>query len=328
MSQNGSNLMIYLILFIANLVVSLIYFAILRIELKKNKIINKEEKSKKENDKKSKTEQSSILRLIIMIIVPIVGPLYFFVSWVVFKLFMSKPVDLEDVIFSKERVKFNRQAEEEKERNLVSLEEAVEVTEKDELRNLMMNVVSGDIQKSLSSITRALQSEDTETAHYAASVLQDALNEFRVNIDKNLKKMTDEPGHKIMIAEMLIDYMNAILEQKVFVDMEQKEYVGILDNVADILYTEAKDRITIDQIENVGLRLLEIEDFSNCEKWGSRAADLFSSTLAAYTLRLKLYFKMGRKDEFFDLMDELKASTIVIDKETLELIRVTQKVQQ
>lgn len=316
MSQNGQDLMICLILLFANAIVSLIYFVIIRIELKKDR-------KNKKGDLKS--EQSSVLRLIVMLVIPVIGPLYFFLSWILFKLFFSKPVDLEDVIFSKEKVKFNKKAEEEKERNLVSIEEAVEVTEKDDLRALMMNVVSGDIQKFLSSINHALQSEDTETAHYAASVLQDEMNRFRENVDKNLKKMNDEPENKLIIAEMLIEYMNAVLQQRVFVDMEQREYVGILDNVADICFNEARERITVDILDNLSLRLLEINDYSNCEKWADRAAKLFPDSLTGYTLRLKLYFKMGRREEFFELLDELKGTSIVIDKETLELIRVIQK---
>ena len=62
---------------------------------------------------------------------------------------------------------------------MIPLEEAIAITEKQDLRSLMMNVVSSDIKNSLASITLALNSEDTETAHYAASVLQDALNDFR-----------------------------------------------------------------------------------------------------------------------------------------------------
>ena len=131
-----------------------------------------------------KKKHSLELRLIVMILVPVAGPLFFIFSYLVYKLFFSEPVDLEDVVFSKDKVKFNVRAEEEKERNLISLEEAVEITDKKELRTLMMSVVSGDTQKFLSSINFALTSNDSETAHYAASVLQDALNDFRINVEK------------------------------------------------------------------------------------------------------------------------------------------------
>ena len=42
----------------------------------------------------------------------------------------------------------------------------------------------------------------------------------------------------------------------------------------------------------------------------------------AYTCRLKLYFTMGEKEKFFEVLQELKESDIIIDNETLELIRI------
>ena len=65
-----------------------------------------------------------------------------------------------------------------------------------------------------------------------------------------------------------------------------------------------------------------IEDFEKCEKWCERSRIHCPSVLSSYTCQLKLYFSQGRRAEFFNCIDELKASPIVIDKETLELIRV------
>ena len=50
----------------------------------------------------------------------------------------------------------------------------------------MLNVIRGDLQDSLESIALALNSSDSETSHYAASVLRDELNDFRVNVQKSI----------------------------------------------------------------------------------------------------------------------------------------------
>ena len=62
---------------------------------------------------------------------------------------------------------------------MAPLEESLAVSDKRNMRMLMLNVIRGDMQKSLESITMALNSEDSETSHYAASVLRDELNDFR-----------------------------------------------------------------------------------------------------------------------------------------------------
>ena len=59
---------------------------------------------------------------------------------------------------------------------MAPLEESLAVSDKRNMRMLMLNVIRGDMQKSLESITMALNSEDSETSHYAASVLRDELN--------------------------------------------------------------------------------------------------------------------------------------------------------
>lgn len=270
----------------------------------------------------SRKNKGCVFRTIVMLICPVVGICFFLLSYIWFKLFFSAPVDLEDVVFSKERVKAVTHAEEERERNMVPLEEAIEVTGEKDLRILMMNVVRGDIQKFLASIALALNSEDTETAHYAASVLQDALNDFRMSVEKQ-RQLVEEGGPNMPIyAEQLIDYMNQVLEQKVFTDMEQKNYVGIMDEICDIYYEKYPGKMTSSQFEAISMRLLEIKDFVNCKKWCDRAGYHYPNTLSTYTCQLKLYFTNGQKKQFFEVIEELKKSSVVIDSETLELIRV------
>lgn len=271
--------------------------------------------------RKKKNSRSGIMRAAVMLLCPIVGPCFFLLSYLFYRLFFSAPVSLEDVIFSKERVRTFVHAEEDRERNIVPLEEAIEITNTDDLRDLMMNVVRGDIRNSLASISLALNSQDTETAHYAASVLQDALNDFRMNVQKQYQLVTEESDRQVVYAEALIEYMNQVLEQRVFTDMEQKDYVSIMDKVCEVLYEKGRERMTSSHYEAISLRLLETEDFENCQKWCERAEYQYPNTLATYTCQLKLYFNSGQKTRFFEVLDALKHSAVVIDSETLELIR-------
>ena len=69
------------------------------------------------------------------------------------------------------------------------------------------------------------------------------------------------------------------------------------------------------------MRLLEIQSFQEAEKWCLRLAEQHPDQLAAYTCRLKLYFTAKNREGFFRTLAELKGSKVVIDRETLELIR-------
>ena len=258
---------------------------------------------------------------IVMLLCPIVGLLFFLLAKLFYHVFFSQPVDLDGVIFSKERVRTFIRADEESERNMVPLEEAIEVAGTADLRNLMMNIVRGDIKKSLATIALALNSEDTETAHYAASVLQDALNEFRNMVQRGYQSLKEGEKEPEVYAGILIDYMNQVLIQKVLTDVEQKDYVNIMDEICTILYEAAPNHMTSSQFEAISLRLLEVKDYENCQKWCERAIYQYPNTLSTYTCQLKLFFNSGQKERFFEVMEELKKSNIVIDSETLELIR-------
>lgn len=263
-----------------------------------------------------------LIRTVVMILCPVAGPLFFFLAWIWYVVFFSDPVDLEDVVFSKERVRTFVHAEEERERNMVPLEEAIEVTATPELRTLMMNVVRGDIRNSLASIALALNSEDSETAHYAASVLQDALNDFRINVQKKRQEILDGAENASARLAELIDDMDQVLKQRVFNEMEQQTYVKMLDEVCELFFERDRMHMTSAQFEAVTLRLLEIEDYDGCQKWCDRSDYLFPDALATYTCQLKLYFNSGQRRRFFRVVGDLEKSPVVIDSETLELIRV------
>ena len=271
--------------------------------------------------RKKVKNRGCVFRTIVMILCPLVGPCFFLLSYLLFRIFFSRPVDLSDVIFGKERVATFVHAEE-NERNLVPMEEAIEITDTENLRSLMMNVVRGDIQKSLAAISLALNSSDTETAHYAASVLQDALNDFRMNVQKQYQMILSQDDFDASQTEMLLDYMDQVLAQHVFTDMEQKTYVQMMDQICEVLFVRDRGRMTSPLYEAVSLRLLEVEDFYSCEKWCERAAGQYPNSLATYTCQLKLFFNSGQKTRFFEVIEDLRNSLVVLDSETLELIRV------
>lgn len=266
--------------------------------------------------------------LIVMILCPVMGPLFYLLSLMLRKAFFSEPVDLAGVVFGKDKVKGAAHAQEDRESNLVSMEEAIAITNSKDLRTLMMNVVQGDVKKSLHSISLALNSEDSETSHYAASVLQDELNEFRITVENYRKKIEDESETGSAHGEELInnltcviEYMNPFLEQRVFSDIEQVSYVHTMAEFCEKLYALGAELLSSVFYEAVCMRLLEIDEYEECEKWCERGREQYPNTLSSFTCELKLYFNWGNREKFFAAAEALKKSSVVLDRETLELIR-------
>lgn len=282
----------------------------------------KERKTEKEWERMFDNRRAFLIKFFVMLLCPVIGPLFFVISYLLDKaLFWTAP-DLEDVIFSKDRVKIQLKADEERVRNMVPLEEALAINEKKDLRMVMMNMVKGEIQDSLAAIALALDSEDSESSHYAASVMTDELNEFRRRVQTLSWEIMQEDEGETEYEEMLIDYMNQVLKLRIFTIIEQRRFVHIMADTAEKLRQKDQSKLKEEQYESVCLRLMEIEDYTDSEKWCAWLAEQYPERLSAYTCRLKLYFTLQNKEAFFTTLNDLKKSDVVIDRETLELIRV------
>lgn len=281
------------------------------------------------NERQSNTKErlfdnrrAFLLKTAVMLFCPVIGILFFLISYLMDKLLFWTAPDLEDVIFSKDRVKTQLKADEERARNMVPLEEALAINEKKDLRLVMMNMVKGEIQDSLAAIALALDSEDSESSHYAASVMTDELNEFRTKVQKLIQEIQNEKEEETALEEMLVNYMNKVLKLQIFTPIEQKRFVYIMADTAEKIRQKDMSKLKEEQYESVCMRLLEVKEYTDAEKWCARLAEQYPEQLSAYTCRLKLYFTLQNKEAFFAVLNALKQSDVVIDRETLELIRV------
>ena len=256
-----------------------------------------------------------------MLLCPGIGPAFILFAFFLYKIFSFGGVDLSDVVFSKDRTEKFVHPDEDMEKNMVSLEEALEVTDKKSLRTLMLNVIRGDYRKSLASITLALNSEDSETSHYAASILQDVLNDFRSGVQEKYLQCQEKNEQQVENCIRLAEYMNSILEQKILTDLEQHSMTEKMKEVLETAWQLDKGKISSTTYEEICLRLLDIKDYADCDTWCERAMEQYPRVLSSYTCKLKLYFLCGEKEKFFRVMKDLRELDITIDNETLELIR-------
>lgn len=272
--------------------------------------------------------RSCILKAVVMLLCPVVAPICFFIAFL-FWILSRQSVDLEDVIFSKARVKTFNVPEEHKEMNIVSMEDALVVSDRENLRTLMMNIVGNDSSDSLAVIRKGLRADDSETSHYAASVLQDKLGVYRRHVqdtflliqnieieeEEDIEKRADQ-------AAELLEYMIPMLKRDVFGEMEKKEFVRKLDILGDYFAASEKKWFDVYTCDDVFHIALEADEDSIAEKWCSRLIEEYPDSENSYVCRLHLYYKQGRRDEFRETMDALRKSDIVVGAQLLEWIRI------
>lgn len=268
-----------------------------------------------------------IMHTIVMLLCPVVGPAYFVFGFLKYHFAEFGGRDLSDVEFSKRRHAARLKADEERERNIVPVEEAILISDQEKKRTNMLNVLLGETGESLSAIALALASDDSEVAHYAASFLQSKLDDFREHVRQATqtiqeKQSREEPCQEDVLS--LIYDMNHILKQKVLTQVEQTDYIGQMEALCKELYENDREKMETGCYSSLISLLIDQKDTEKAELWGERFAAQYPDQLGAYSLRLKLYFETERKDKFFDVLTQLRASQIVIDNQTLELIRMIQ----
>lgn len=268
-----------------------------------------------------------VMHTVIMLLCPMVGVMYFSLAFLKYRFMKWGERDLSDVEFSKKRHIARMKADEERERNIVAVGEAILVSDQEKKRANMLNVLLGETDESFSAIALALDSDDSEVAHYAASFLQSKMDTFRDKVRKTQQKIEESDVKEEACQQKIVDlikYMNHLLKQDVFTKVEQVDYVEQMDGLCETLFQNAREKMSPDAYESILRRLMELSEYEKAEKWGNRFCVQYPDQLLSYTLRMKLYFETSRKGNFFEVLKELRASSVVIDNQTLELIRMIQ----
>lgn len=272
---------------------------------------------------KENKRQSCLVKAGVMILCPVAAPLCFLVAYLIW-LVARQNVDLEDVIFSKGRVTTYKVPEENKEINVVPMADALAVSDRWNLRKLMMNVVCEDNGESLEVISQGLQSDDSETSHYAASVLQDKLGQYRRHVQSEFLKIqeTEDVEARSARAAALLEYMIPMLRRNVFGMVERKGFVRKADELAEMIAAGEKSWLDVYTYDDLFHVAMEADEEEIAEKWCSRLTAAYPNTQNAYACRLHLYYSQGRREEFRKTMDALKRSEVVVDAQMLEWIRM------
>lgn len=200
--------------------------------------------------------------------------------------------------------------------------DAVAVSNVENPRTLKMNEVRENLQDSLAAIALALNHGDSANSYDRASVLQEALEDFRFNVQSAYEEIQAAPADQLDYAELILEYMNPVLLQKAFTETEQKLFVNRMDEIGDLLYEFGWRKMKSIHFEAISMRLLEVGDFERCREWCERAEYHFPYEPATYTCLLNLYFQTGNRSGFFRVLEDLKDTNIILDHETLELIRI------
>ena len=273
--------------------------------------------------KKEKDEKDPVRYVILslyMLLCPVIGPAFLGFGNLFYHLFFDTSIDLAAITFSKKRVDVVERPDESDEINLIPMEEAIMINDKENLRNLLLTVLRGDVKKSINAVTKALNSSDSEASHYAASAIMDIMNEFQKTLQKFYAQMDADPNDtEVMV--LYINYLSEMLGAGFLSELEEKTYIYSLQKVCERLFHADPTQLNPMHYTALISLLTKINDLQSSELWIQRFTTNYPDHIEMYRCALHHYFSIKDKIHFFEYMNRLKHSNIPIDNDMLELIR-------
>ena len=273
---------------------------------------------KKEKDEKDPVRY--VILSLFMLLCPVIGPAFLGFGNLFYHLFFDTSIDLAAITFSKKRVDVVERPDESDEINLIPMEEAIMINDKENLRNLLLTVLRGDVKKSINAVTKALNSSDYEASHYAASAIMDIMNEFQKTLQKFYAQMDADPNDtEVMV--LYINYLSEMLGAGFLSELEEKTYIYSLQKVCERLFHADPTQLNPMHYTALISLLTKINDLQSSELWIQRFTTNYPDHIEMYRCALHHYFSIKDKIHFFEYMNRLKHSNIPIDNDMLELIR-------
>ena len=265
---------------------------------------------KKEKDEKDPVRY--VILSLFMLLCPVIGPAFLGFGNLFYHLFFDTSIDLAAITFSKKRVDVVERPDESDEINLIPMEEAIMINDKENLRNLLLTVLRGDVKKSINAVTKALNSSDSEASHYAASAIMDIMNEFQKTLQKFYAQMDAEPDDtEVMV--LYINYLSEMLGAGFLSELEEKTYIYSLQKVCERLFHADQTQLKPMHYTALISLLTKINDLQSSELWIQRFTTNYPDHIEMYRCALHHYFSIKDKIHFFEYMDRLKHSNIPID---------------
>lgn len=260
----------------------------------------------------------AFIMLIFMLICPVIAPMFLLSSDIQRLLFRNKDIDIENLSFRTDRLDMITEPDYEKEINIVPIEEALIISNNQEKRRVILDVLKTDYEASLEVINLGLANEDSETAHYVASVITDVKSNFKLNVQQMKEKIEKEPELTETIP-LVLNYIHSFLIKKVLSEIEEITYIEQYELMLKQLFENNINLVTGEMFKNVIEHLLSAGRKDSASQWGERAMQYRPEDLDTYKGLLRLYYETDDRVNFLELLKTLKKSNIEYDKECIEL---------
>lgn len=259
-------------------------------------------------------------RGITMILCPVVGMLCFLFSFLSGLVLREKAVDYENLSIDKTRKKFLQPVDKERELEMLPLEEVLAVSNTRDKRRAMLNMLRLEGRENLTLVRKAAENDDSETSHYAATALTDALGRFTTELN-GLQVAYDKDRTNLQANQELLDAVLRILNSGGLLKVEENKYLYMLIGLVQNLDKNHPEAITPAYYAAMVRALHNVGRFREAEEWAELSLARQPETESSYLNVMYIKYSLDKGEEFDAALKQLTRSSISLSEDGLRIVR-------
>lgn len=206
----------------------------------------------------------------------------------------------------------------EKEKNNIPVIDAILLNENKVKRKLLMDLLKNNSPNNMKVLNFALQSQDSETSHYAASAILEIKRKLLNTIHKLEQELENNPND----LNKLCSYVEAIKEYTdngFFDSITEDKYKGIYSSTLEkmIEIEPFNEEFYVKKINHD----IEARRFEIAKYYGEMFLRYCPNEEDAYFMIMQLHYEMKNFEELHNVLEKLKQSTVRLSPKGLEKMR-------
>lgn len=206
----------------------------------------------------------------------------------------------------------------EKEMNIVPFEDALVLNNSKVKRKMLLDMLKNDSIQKVDFLKYALQNEDSETSHYAATAIMNVKQKLMNSLQALEAEIEKDPNN----LEVLVSYSDVVNQysQLEFLDQRMREkykyiYSGILEKIIELnpqSKTAFEEKIQCD---------LYLKEYEKTNYYCNLFIKYFPESEEAYFLSMNMYYDRRDFQKFNETLKSLRDSNVKLSPAGIQRLR-------
>lgn len=255
-----------------------------------------------------------------MLFCPVIGFVCYFFSFVFEKLLKDEIVDYSNLSVDKSKQEFLENVDKEQELEVLPIEEILTVSVAKDRRKAIMNMTKMNMHENLGLLRKAVENEDSETSHYAASVLTDIISKFQLQLSDLQVKYDSDRSNKENNIEFL-DAVMRILNSGGLIGVEKMKYDYMFINLLINLEKYHAEAVKEEYYAVMVKALHSVGRMQEAENWADKSLERHPETEQSYLNVMYIKYILGKEEDFEEALGKLRKSSVDLSQKGLDIVR-------